>query len=154
MSKICIFVVTDICQECKASIENDILKFISEYNLGAFFDQDDNEPFLSFYENCFTISIADSGRYNNCEFLMLPEGWSVAGKMPVFSFRKRMMILQEIASLIVNKICRVELFVGDSGNDYDDFMQFECNFMNVAKTLLNNYEAENGWSNNLHISIR
>lgn len=153
MSRICIFVATAICQEHKAIIKNDILQFIGKYNLGAFFDQNHNEPFLSFYENRFTISIADSERYDNCEMFMCPDGWSIAGKKPVFSFRKRMMILQEIATLIVNKTGKVELFIGDSGLDYDDFIEFECNVMDVAKTVLKNYELDNGWLNDLHIKI-
>ena len=110
------------------------------YGLGVCFDTPANEPFLQDYacpDLLFTIS--DTEETENCELFLLPDGWTINGAENPVPFVQRMKVLQQFAYSLSN-ICEwMEILVGDSGMDLDDFVLSEVKTKDVLNVMVDRY---------------
>lgn len=143
MSKICIAVLTQNTNCDSECIQKRATNIAVANNFGVFFSLQYEEPFLSSYNIPHQIvSFADSFEYDNCEMLLLPNHAVFNGKTNDTSLIER---LQKIC-LVLNELSQfgnVELFVGDSGTSYSEFVEKNIclnEFASIACKLL----EENG----------
>ncbi len=150
---------------CLCTIENHISKseiryFVTElkkiaqyYNRGIKFEIDWKEPLVSQLPiNSFVMDIKDSLLDENCEYLLLPDGWFFNGKTNELTFRSRMMVLEEISDLFTQKNYVVHFYFFDSGEDIDDFSTIkirQSSFVNYLSDTIGIKGVESG----VHICI-
>lgn len=153
MSTICIGVSdknpSNIAKECC----DDLQVIAQKYGCGIFFELEYREPFLSHYEqDAFVFSLADSFSCDNCEMLMLPDGWTYNGQESAIPFEKRMQLLVDIATLLHDKLSSVEFFIGHSGEAFEDFTTYysNCKQLTERLSILN---SESYTDMNLHIIV-
>ncbi len=139
MSKICIFVLKPNTVFADRTILSN-----SIHNLGysVFFDFNYTEPVAEHYKNsAFIFSLADDGYYDNCEKLLLPDNCVINDFKNEIPFIKRMQDLACLINTVLDKSSSLELFIGESGTDYNDFDSYSTNvnsFPYLANRLLNN----------------
>lgn len=138
MSKI---VVVSLYKIDKPAEAVSIVRFVAKtYGMGVCFDTPVNEPFLQEYacpDLLFTIS--DTEETENCELFFLPDGWTINGAENPVPFVQRMKILQQFAYRLSNICERLEILIGDSGMDLDDFALCEIAAKDIPSVMVNTY---------------
>ncbi len=141
MSRICYLVVSSMEKDPK-TLRGSIEQYLDRKGYAAFFLYEYPEPVLERYREGFLIcSISDNKTYDNCEMLLLPENCMFNGRRNVESYYYRMQILSGIISQIINMGYKAELFIGLSGDSYEDYEEVSISikeFPKAAESLLNN----------------
>ena len=154
MSKICIIIINNPA-DYNPAIRKNVASIIERHGLGVFFDSICDEPLLTCFSNHCSIEIADTPSNNNCEMFLLPDSCYFNGKNNSYSFKNRMKILQEIIEFLYDSKFKLDLFLGDSGTDYDEFKTIKSLPHQLAEILCNNYyDNELCVTNDLHVIIR
>ena len=137
MSKICIVLVKDISGLCHTTdwICSKIRHIINSYALGMFIIDPIMEPFgdkyVDFVDNC-----SFNGRINGVQFI------------------ERMKVLRDIALCLGENDCWVELFIGDSGVNYEDYAEACCKANDLPHVLQELYYVPSEWNERcLHMKI-
>lgn len=121
MSRICIGVIYDFKEKSEV-IKERIKECIGQYNLGVFFDTCAQPFFNELPQFSILFSIADDMLYDNCEMLLLPDGWMINYTPAKESFRDRAKYIADIMATARDvSLGKIELFIGDDGSYSDDF---------------------------------
>lgn len=140
MSKICYMVVPK--KRNDSFIKEEIKKIFLSAGLGVTFDIDYFEPALKNVSGNFLIcSITDNPNCDNCELFLLADNCYYSGKKNSLPFFDRMEMLAQLISKLQDSPEDMELFLGDSGTEYDDFTEIlitTAEFPFVANQLFNN----------------
>lgn len=154
VSRMCVIVVDDgNCYNERDSIKKMINSKISKWDLGVFFYDNLDEPWDIYYNGFLKISIADSFEFDNCEMFMLPDNCYYNGHTNKTPFIERMDMISDIVSTLKEQMCEVELYIGDSGTEKEDFIGMQCSVKDLANMLNENCIDNNSQDNNLHIRI-
>lgn len=154
MSKICAVVIANSTIIDKASIKNELRRIASQYGKGIWFYEKYEEPFVKHFSKCFVISFSDSTVYDNCEMLLLPDGCSFNGKINNNSFCERMKVIEEATKCLNALGYNSEIFIGESGTDYEEFSEIKCSSDNISDIIYKNYTDSYGVrENDLHIIL-
>ncbi len=97
------------------------------------------EPFLD-KEDKLVFSISDNYLHNNCEMFLLPDNCLYNNKINLIPFSERLKTLECIIKVILDKVDEFNLFIGDSGLEYSDFLSFDIKieeFASIANKYLN-----------------
>lgn len=126
MSKICIVVIKNHNYLETDKIKEQIKMLFNNCGLGVFFEVAYSEPFLERYKNDehLIFSISDNFEFDNCEMFLLPDRCKYNGQTNNIPFEKRMCDLKRIIEIILSFCHNIEIFIGDSGTNFEDF-QFE-----------------------------
>lgn len=154
MSLLCLYFIENISEKDKKLCVQQIENNSKSYNCGVKFCIDWQEPFISniVKENTFIVNIIDSPTKDNCDFFLIPDAWFINGKTNDIAFNKRMFFLEEIARVFLNINCSVDLYIGQSGTELEDFTYVLLNNKNLVDYLSKSigiYGAEDA----LHIHI-
>ena len=145
MSKICLLVISNSGCEEKHLLKEEINSQISDAGYATFFQLGYYEPLLNHYsKNTLICSIADNNSFDNCEMLWLPDNCSLNGRENTSLFFDRMSALSNSFSHIIKHTGQLELFVGYSGSEYEDFthIRIKCSeFAHIADCYLNDATA-------------
>lgn len=138
MSRICIGVIYDF-KEKSDVIKEQLERIVGQCNLGIFFNTFVQPFFCELPNDSIVFSIADDMIYDNCEMLLIPDGWMINDKAPEESFRDRAGRISEIMTVAcdVSK-GKIELFIGDCGDQMNDFILVNSsvgNFLNDICSL-------------------
>ncbi len=141
MSKICFLILS--CKDADhARMESIVQNQLSKVGYRAFFESSYNEPLLARYmDKSIACSISDSALYDNCEMLLLPDQCWINGKTNDTSFLYRMKALGKALSEIEKYTETMELYMGESGTDPEDFDEMiisTIDFPERANDLFNN----------------
>lgn len=140
MSKVCYLVIrTDTnCSLIREVVTNAFLSL----ELGVDYNVEYEEPALSRYSHDYLIcSITDGPNNSNCEEFLLADGCYYSGGKNNIPFLIRMRNLAWVVGKIESISSKVELFLGDSGTEYDDYREIiisAADFPVVANNLFNN----------------
>ena len=138
MSKILVITLYNVAEPSEAvSIIRSVGK---EYGIGVHFDIPQDEPFLCEYgcpDLLFTIS--DGDETDNCERFLLPDGWTINSVENPIPFAHRMKVLQQFADSLNNICARVEILVGESGMDLDDFALYKVMAQDIPNIMAHRY---------------
>lgn len=138
MSKLCIAIFNNFPGIGNTKKQIDLL--LNSFNLGIFYEQSNDEPVLSEFQNKSNIicSLSDNCIYNNCEMLLLPDNCFLNGKSNAVPFQERLSQIEEILKAILNNAQKIDLFIGDSGANWDDYVHYDINiheFLRIASSL-------------------
>ena len=139
MSKICLGILCNK-RTTLSALRNQIKSVVESAGFGCFFDFSYKEPLLNAYllDNYVIFSIADNSTYDNCEMLLLPDGCMINGNENVCGFELRMKQMQDILKPILEIEAKIELFLGESGTQFDEFDEYEItlsDFLQITKQL-------------------
>ena len=154
MSRMCIMAVSKLGENphhLKTFIEQQVTK----RGLAVFFSFDYCEPVFEHYGNdSLLCSIADSYEYDNCEMLLLPDNCMLNGRLNHTPFIQRMEKLSNIIESIKCVSVKIDLLIGYSGTDYQDFDIVYTNtlcFPATAEKLLNNSRFNDAQIGRAHV---
>lgn len=121
MSSFCLC-VTNIQEKMKMFYEQRLCNIAQHHKRGIVFSIDWFEPTVSLRgKNSFFANLLDSPVSDNCEMLLLPDGWYYNGSTNVLGFRRRMEFLQDIANELVAENGFVEFYIGCSGTELQEY---------------------------------
>ena len=149
MSKICLALITNKSPEKEVIAR--IKSIVNRVGYEVFFYDRMEEPIIDAYRNSYIISFADSKNHDNCEMLLLPNGWYYNGITNSLTFIFRMGVIKRVINELIGQGCHVEFFVGDSGTLYDEFCHYECNINEFSQLIATKYA--DGIDIDLHISF-
>lgn len=125
---------------CREEAVSAICNISNEYGKGVQFEIPNNEPFLHDYpcpDLMFTLS--DSDDTTNCEWLLLPDGWWYNDKTNPEPFYQRMKVLQQLADQLRTMCRRMEILVGESGLDLDDFSPHQVDTKDIPAVMVREF---------------
>jgi len=150
MSKIC-YALLQGSMDCKRNILSEIKRIADRYGFGYYILKTIDEPFFDCNRSDFIISFSDNYIYDNCEMLLLPDGCTYNGKTSKTSFFERMTMIRNVTDLLKENHFRVELYVGESGTESEDYLDFSCESSDIPNVIckhLNDF-----YDCNLHIIV-
>ena len=151
MSQICIGKTNEINTiEFKNKLNQ--LKLITELYGYNVYPIDWHEPFVESLKNCFAFSIGDR-IWGDCEPLLLPDGDYLGNFTNNTSFENRMKLLYEVARLFVSEGHELELFIGWSGDQIDDFDCYYVELNGLIPLLVKTIGKHGGMFNSIHVFI-
>lgn len=155
MSLICLCVVENVKKDGKIDFYTQQLETLAKrHKRGIKFSVDWPEPLLSHIQkDSLVINILDCPESDNCELFLLPDGWYCNGLTNNLAFRERMKFLQDISDVFINGQCGVEIYLGLSGTNPEDF--FDVSLKNDVLTdyLAKTVGVDGIDSNGVHISV-
>jgi hypothetical protein len=98
----------------------------------------------------FVFSLEDNALNENCEMLLLPDGWYYNGKTNNVAIAERMMFIQEISKSMLLSGFPMEFFIGTSGELPEDYETKVVECHHLASFLAKHIEIINSTSS-LHI---
>lgn len=121
MSKIC-YLVLPISFSHQIKFRKETIDLFSRCGVYIFTDLEfDYEPIWEYIKESFVISLADNPQYNNCEMLFLEDDHFSNGRYNDIPFIKRMSLLAEALKKVLNITKKAEIYIGVSGDEYEDF---------------------------------
>lgn len=142
MSKICYLVLP---REFSSQLQfkKDIMDLFFRCGVYIFTDREyDYEPIWAYIKESFVISLADTSQYNNCEMLFLEDDHFSNEKYNDIPFMKRMSRLAETLKKVLNITKKAEIYIGVSGDEYEDFEIIQSDiddFPRLMDEKYNNY---------------
>lgn len=138
MSKLCLVIFK--CLHEEVELRSRVQEILHTKNFALFDRISYCEPFLSefFCEDKIMYSIADTYDYDNCEMLLLPDSCFYNGRSNPVLFQERIRLLQNVLYVILEHSETVDVFIGDSGLTFSEFIHYDTkieNFLPIAETL-------------------
>ena len=154
MSLFCLCVVENI------RTKNEIVFYTQQieirakhYKRGIKFFVDWSEPLMSHIQkDALVINILDCPEADNCELFLLPDGWYSNGQTNTLTLRERMKFLQNISKVFINGEYKVDLYLGQSGTDQEDFFDVTLKSNDLVDYLTKTVGI-NGVDDGLHINV-
>lgn len=144
MSMICLGVIMCIDEADKDFVKSRLTKIAQLYNRNICFEIDWSEPVMhKFPLSSFTFSVEDDTTSNNCEMLLLPDGWCFNGRSNSIPITDRMMFIQEIAESILLSGFSIEFYIGTSGDLPEDYFTVAINHQDLSTFLVEQIELIN-----------
>lgn len=155
MSLICLC-VTDINDQEEVLIYQDrLLGITKRHSRGVTFSIDWCEPIVeTLKEGTMIINLVDSMDSDNCEMLLLPDGWYYGAHTNKFSFKQRMKFLYDVADVLLMDGHKAEFYIGLSGTNPDEFVEKtvrQDNFIDVLALTIG--QAETDETQDYHIVV-
>ena len=150
MSKIFVMVVHNLINN-KHNIISKIKHMVDYYGCGYFILDEIDEPFFNRNKSDLIISFSDNYVYDNCEMLLLPDDCIYNGKENKKTLFERMEMIYNVVKFLKQNNHRVELYIGDSGAECEDYLEYVCLpsvLQNTICDCLNNFSNDN-----LHIVV-
>ncbi len=137
MSLFCLCVVEDIKETDEIVLYTQQIEVLARcYKIGVKFCVDWSEPIISHIKKgSLIINILDSPESDNCELFLLPDGWSINGQTNMVSFIERMKFLQDISTVFNNRNYPIDLYLGESGTNFDEFLTISLNSKSLPEYL-------------------
>ena len=151
MSKICLCAIRCTDKYNQSEVQDIVKNILLKYNRGDC-GVDWNEPILSTVQDHYICSITDGPNNTDCEMLLLPDGCFYNSKTNSLEFAKRIVLLQDIATTIINRNLSIMFFIGDSGElaeDYQTVTTPHRDLCNYLESTLNTIDT----NSNLHIIV-
>ena len=142
MSRICIAIIQTTAEN-RQSVQRIATEYAHKY-FGVRFTLSYAEPFLKRYDGmgAVILDITDHKDCENCEMLLLPDGSSVNGRTNPIQMTKRMQALSEMLEKITEVSLRTDLFIGDSGTEYDWFDMYEIEPQELPQVVETGYHND------------
>ena len=136
MSMICLGAIYMPSQNGKQSLMCEISRIIHKHGYYIFGGIDWIEPIITTLPSTVLLcNIVDNVEYNNCEMLLLPDGWSFNGKFNIIPARERMQVLEELATYVIGQGHQVEFFLGDSGTLPNEYRLMHVTYYELSDFL-------------------
>lgn len=153
MSSFCILYVSKLDNAKKEFYINQIQVLAKEYKRGVKFYINWCEPGLPIYENdMLIVNVLDSQTSDNCEMFLLPDGWYSNGVSAKSLFRDRVKFLEDTLFLFICNGDPVELYIGQSGIQPEEFLTITLRWNEVADYLTKTIGI-NGTDDGMHITV-
>lgn len=155
MSLICLCIVENIKKDSEIVFYTQQLETLAkQHKRGIKFFVDWPEPLLSHIQkDSLVVSISDCPESDNCELFLLPDGWYHNGRTNKLAFRERMKFLEDVSSIFLNGKYNIEIYLGLSGTEPEDFVNVSLKNTDLADYLAKTVGVDgidfNGW----HISV-
>lgn len=154
MSTVCMFVISTINSTTINITKNKISDFAKSNNRGVTFCVDWQEPLLSaFTDEELVVSLKDSPNNTNCEMMLLPDNWYINGLTNSSPFSERAKFLKAIASIILEIVNSVDLYIFTSGTPAEELIKTTSKCECLVKCLVETV-GEYGPDMGLHIVVR
>ena len=150
MSKICIMLVHNSIDNTY-NIISEIKHIVDDYGWGYFILDEIDEPFLHRNKSDLIISFSDNYVYDNCEMLLLPDDCIYNGKENKKTLFERMEMICNVVKFLKQNNHGVELYIGDSGTECEDYSEYACLPSILQNTICNGLNHFN--NDNLHIIV-
>lgn len=153
MSLICLCVTDNIEEKETMFYKESLTKLVNCYECGVVFSINWTEPIVEYLKDVgFVFGLVDYWGSNNCEMLLLPDGWYHNGYTNDVVFKERIQLLADVANMLLERGHRVEFYIGCSGMEPEDFFDSEikCSyFIEFLEKTIGTEGAEIG----LHITV-
>lgn len=127
MSLICIGIVHGVSAgKATELLKNELEVLARSLSIGVQFDGFFQEPFIESYEfhkGIFAFNIADNFSYLNCEHLLRADWFNVEEESEWGTLRERLNKINAMLRCAYEYGSQAELFIGESGDELDDFQQ-------------------------------
>lgn len=127
MSLICIGIVHGVSAgKATELLKNELEVLARSLSIGVQFDGFFQEPFIESYEfhkGIFAFNIADNFSYLNCEHLLRADWCNVEEESEWGTLRERLNKINAMLRCAYEYGSQAELFIGESGDELDDFQQ-------------------------------
>ena len=153
MSLFCFCIVENI-KKSEIDLCSQKLKTLAKkHNRGIKFSIDWSDPILSgIKKDSFIINITDNPESDNCELFLLPDGWYYNGETNELAFSERMLLLQDISNVFIDRGYIVEIFLGVSGMRPDELFNVKLKMEDLINYLTKTVGVV-GADGGTHISI-
>lgn len=136
MSTFCLCVIDDIRKEEKIHVFHQIEILAQKYTYGISECVEWEEPLLiNLGQDSFVININDDCACDNCEMLLLPDGWYYNGKTNNKPFKQRVEFLLDISKILLNRNFSFSFYIGESGESINEFIDFEVAHLDLIQFL-------------------
>ena len=135
MSRICLAFVKNIESYTWDTVYHDIKEVATQYQRGCVLDPPWLNPVTQRPQNCHVISFSDSPNTENCEWLLLPDGWVLNDDIQKSRLYERMNFLRDVVRILVMHGAYVELCIGDSTYCYAECMRVCCTANEIPTTI-------------------
>ena len=152
MSLICIGMVDSIPACVSLSVQRRQREIARKNGIGIFFSIDWEEPIVIKFEHNYLFSLTDDELRDNCERLLLPDGWEYNYEINDIPFRVRAEFIRQIVEPLTSFNYTVDLFLGTSGDEIDDFIPIIVSEPDLAQVLADTW-GESGEDNSYHYLI-
>lgn len=155
MSLICLCVVENIRNNSEIVFYKQQTEALAKlHKRGIKFSVDWPEPIMScIQKDSFIISIVDCPESDNCELFLMPDGWCCNGRTNKLAFRERMKFLQDISAIFINREYSVDLYMGLSGNDPEDYFNVALKNNDLVDYLTRTVGVDGIDLDSVHISV-
>ena len=127
MSLICIGIVHGVSAgKATELLKNELEVLARSLSIGVQFDGFFQEPFIESYEfhkGIFAFNIADNFSYLNCEHLLRADWCNAEEESEWGTLRERLNKINAMLRCAYEYGSQAELFIGESGDELDDFQQ-------------------------------
>ena len=127
MSLICIGIVHGVpAGKATELLKNELEVLARSLSIGVQFDGFFQEPFIESYEfhkGIFAFNIADNFSYLNCEHLLRADWCNAEEESEWGTLRERLNKINAMLRCAYEYGSQAELFIGESGDELDDFQQ-------------------------------
>lgn len=144
MSMICIGCINAQSQECHRNLKSNISRLVHAHGYSVCWGIDWIEPIIeTLPETTVLFSLTDGIEDDNCEMLLLPDGWFFNGRSNIISARERMQVLEELATYVIGQGHQVEFFLGNSGTLPDEYRHMHVAYYELSDFLWKQLEEIN-----------
>jgi len=152
MSLICLC-ATDMLNQFEFLFYKQRLTQIAEsYEYGIAFSVKWDEPLVRLLSDSYVFSLSDSMKKDNCERLLLPDGWYFGDYTNITPFRNRMRFLKDIADMLIFYNHKAEFYIGLSGSYPSEFSNSVVKLQNLLDYLTATVGCS-GAEKGFHISV-
>lgn len=120
---------------------HEISRIVNKYGYSVFWGIDWVEPIITTLPSTVLLcNIADTSESNNCEMLLLPDGWYFNGRANTIPARTRMQVLEDVAEYVIDQGYPIEFFLGDSGTLANEYKHVHIDCHQLSDFLCNRLE--------------
>ena len=153
MSLFCLCVIDNFDKEDLLTYTNQIEMHAKEYNRGIKYEVDWPEPIVEHIKkDSLIINIVDCPENDNCEMFLLPDNWYFNESTNKLPFKDRIKFLQDISELFINNSCSVDIYLGQSGTNPEEFIDVWLKNSDLVDYLTNTIGVY-GIDDGVHINI-
>lgn len=136
MSMICLGAIYMPSQNGGQSLMREISRIIHKHGYCVFWGIDWIEPIITTLPSTVILcNIVDNIECNNCEMLLLPDGWFFNGRFNIIPARERMQVLEELAAYVIGQGHQVEFFLGNSGTLPNEYRHMHVAYYELSDFL-------------------
>ena len=154
MSAICLCVVDHVEHNEKKLYAQQLEALAKQYNRKLRFSVDWVEPLTQeISRDSYVVNVFDDPQSDNCEMLLLPDGWWHNGKTNNLTFEERMAFLYDLCRTFTDNKYYVDLYLLQSGMESADCINITLDICDLKDYLIKTVGivgVDCGW----HIRVR
>ena len=135
MSLICIGLVNGLEDIHIEAIKEKQRVIADKKGIFVFFSISWGEEFVQRVKHNYLFSLADNEKYDNCEMLLLPDGWEYNNHKNMIPFRIRAEYFREMIEPLTDLGYIVDLFIGTSGDTFEDFIPLVVDASDLGRII-------------------